>query len=55
MGLENIEKNVWAVALRDIVYTKCPFHRNGHLVLTMNEEIRNAEITKSFDQILNRF
>lgn len=29
MGLENIERNVWAAGLRDMVFTKSPFHRNG--------------------------
>ena len=45
MGLENIEKNVWAVTLKDIVYKKSPFHRHGDIVLMMSEENRNLEIS----------
>jgi hypothetical protein len=52
MGLENIERNVWAVTLRDIIVTKSPFHRNGQIVLLMNEDERNAEISQGFDQVM---
>ena len=44
MGLENIEKNVWAVTLKDIIFKKSPLHRNGEIVLLMTEEQRNLEI-----------
>lgn len=40
MGFENCEKNVWAVALKDIVYNKCRKHK-GDEFINMSEEDRN--------------
>jgi hypothetical protein len=42
MGIENCDKNVWAVALRDIVFKKFPSGQNS---LTLSEESRNKEIS----------
>lgn len=43
MGLENCDKNIWAVALRDIVYKKF-INSTGKEALTYSEERRNQEI-----------
>jgi hypothetical protein len=43
MGLENCEKNIWAVALRDIVYKKF-INCTGKEALSYSEERRNQEI-----------
>ena len=50
MGIENIEKNVWAVALKDIVFTKA--NMNGIQVLNMNEEVRNVQISINNEKIV---
>ena len=42
MGLENCDKNIWAVALRDIIYKK-----SSNEILLMSEDQRNLEIAFS--------
>eukprot|EP00347_Sterkiella_histriomuscorum_P005428 403356654 len=53
MGLEHIETNVWAVALKDIIYTKSRI--NGDVILTMTEDARNVEINSNNEQMLKSF
>jgi hypothetical protein len=43
MGIENCDKNVWAVALREIVYSKF-INCSGKDALGYSEEKRNQEI-----------
>ena len=42
MGLENCDKNAWAVALKEVVIAKCQEE-----VLNLNEEQRNKVMSKN--------